>query len=761
MKKILLSWLLLGVLATALAQRGNYAKMSSLVRRLALTEHRAELQRAAAKKPISPNTPPINPDSTPIRPDSAPTSPDLDPAATAAAPSVCAFVRIAGQADSVLQANGCRLLASVGDIAIADIPLSRLNALSLCRQVSRIEAGRGMQPTLDTMATVLHATDVYAGQGLPQAYTGRGVVVGLMDVGFDTTHPNFYDDGIAASRIQRFWDQLSTDTVGSSLYVGADYTSPQAVVAYGGSRDKTLIWHGTHTLGIAAGCGYDTKFRGMAPGSDICLVSNAVTNDTALIADEDLYKYTYATDALGFKYIFDYAESVGRPCVVSFSEGSSQDLRGDDILYYEMLDRLSGPGRIIVSSAGNNGHQKRYMRKPQGTPVAGTAIYQSGDALGLELSSADAFDVRLVAYGSENDTLTLRTRDAVEAADSLLTDTVELCGSRYVVDLQAFPHCYDATKTAYDLYIQGSGRVGLDCRLTLEVIGREAEVEAFATQCYFSSPSSLGESMAWADGTHNINSPSSAPCVISVGATTYRSKFTNMDGGEGGMESETDNRRSRYSSVGPTFDARTKPDVMAPGLNIFSSMGSQYLEANPEERTELVGLSTFEGRQYPWCGTSGTSMSSPAVAGIIALWLEANPELTKDDIIGVFERTCRRCDEESVWPNNRYGWGLIDAYAGLLDILGLSSIDGLAAHQPSAVSFRVVDGGFEVVAAEPLKRPARIRVYSTSGALLHQQTLQPGQSRYAIRLDDAKKGVVAVQIDGPTPSLCGSSLLRI
>ena len=69
---------------------------------------------------------------------------------------------------------------------------------------------------------------------------------------------------------------------------------------------------------------------------------------------------TYATDALGFKYIFDYADSVGKPCVISFSEGSGQDFQGYDVLFYEMLHQLVGPGHILLASAGNSGHIPSY-----------------------------------------------------------------------------------------------------------------------------------------------------------------------------------------------------------------------------------------------------------------------------------------------------------------------------------------------------------------------------------------------------------------
>lgn len=57
----------------------------------------------------------------------------------------------------------------------------------------------------------------------------------------------------------------------------------------------------------------------MACDADLVLVDNAADN-ASLIDPKDYYKFTYATDALGFKYIFDYAERMHQPCVINFSE---------------------------------------------------------------------------------------------------------------------------------------------------------------------------------------------------------------------------------------------------------------------------------------------------------------------------------------------------------------------------------------------------------------------------------------------------------
>lgn len=283
--------------------------------------------------------------------------------------SICAFVKVDRDADRTLSCADCRVLASYGDIYIADIPLDKLSQLSVNPNVKRIEAGNRSAVCLDTTAIVVDAASAFVGTGLPQAYDGSGVVMGVMDVGFDLTHPNFRSADMTDLRIRRFWDQLSPDSLGSTLYVGADYRTPEDILAYAHSLDASIESHGTHTLGIAAGTGFDTPYRGMAPGADICIVSNAVNTDVPLIPEELLYKYTTATDALGFKYIFDYADEVGKPCVISFSEGSREGLDGEQQLYYEVLSRMTGPGRILVASAGNEGCYNTYLRKPRGREI--------------------------------------------------------------------------------------------------------------------------------------------------------------------------------------------------------------------------------------------------------------------------------------------------------------------------------------------------------------------------------------------------------
>jgi len=128
---------------------------------------------------------------------------------------------------------------------------------------------------------------------------------------------------------------------------------------------------------------------------------------------------------------------------------------------------------------------------------------------------------------------------------------------------------------------------------------------------------------------HNtLGAPADGDSVFSIGAVT-----------SGGT-------RSSFSSVGPTVDGRTKPDLMAMGSNVYhaGSTGNIYY------------------------GGSGTSFSCPLVAGVCALLLEANPNLTPMQVLENLRSTATL----STNPNNEYGWGIIDAldalYLGIVPV---------------------------------------------------------------------------------------------
>lgn len=588
-----------------------------------------------------------------------------------------AFVRIDGNAAEVLRQYGCKELARVGDISIAAIPLSKLGALSCGRQVKRIETGRRCSIQMDTTRLVVNAEKVYTGEGLSQSYTGHGVVVGVQDIGFDLTHPNFYSADMSQYRIKALWDQLSRDTIGSTLYVGRDYVGRDALLELRHPIDGETQTHGTHTAGIAAGSGAEgngvvSPYRGMACDADLVLVDNAADN-ASLIDPRDYYKFTYATDALGFKYIFDYAERMHQPCVINFSEGSSQDFHGYDQLYYELLAKLIGPGRIIVSSAGNDGARNSYIHKNIGKERAGAFIMGNEKRFSCTAKSKQTFTFRVSVYDNvaSPQIVDISTVNVCNAQDSLLTDSLLVGGRKYKWRVLAYPNSYDARETAYDFQISSPSKLGDSPQVSLQVMGRDADIELYRMSGYM-FPHSLDPVLDAGDCRYTIFSPSSSPDVICVGSTSYRTQFVNYLGEKKVYDSGQKGIRSAFSAMGPTLDGRIKPDVMAPGQNIISSYSTFFIN-NPKNVNASVKSDVrhfkYNDRTYAWNANAGTSMSAPVVTGAIALWLQADPTLTPADCLEIFAKTCSHYDTSLSYPNNLYGYGQIDVAAGLREVL--------------------------------------------------------------------------------------------
>lgn len=694
-----------------------------------------------------------------------------------------ALVRLSQEADGKLAAQGAGFLAeegvgvldSIGDIYIVSLPVASLPALVADSRVERVEAESVGQPLVDVAAASCNVTPVSQALNLPKAYKGKGVVMGVMDVGFDLTHPNFLDASGSHSRIRRFWDQLSLDTIGSSMPVGAEYTTPDAIAAYAHSRDGLTIYHGTHTLGIAAGNGASTPYVGMAPESDICIVSNAVDTDADYIDEADLYRYTTATDLLGFKYIFDYAASEGKPCVVSFSEGSPQDFDGDNELYYEALSRLTGEGRILVASAGNTGGGYNYLYKPSDRTSAGAFLSSSDKRVHVLVKSRSAYALRTRLYrlgsaacssssprvtlGDGTATIRLTTSELTSASDSTLSDTIFVGDDVYVQTLRAYPSCYDRSELVVDASVSGPEGIGNSSKLSIEMEGG-AEAELFRLHGKIIE-SSANPDLKGSDHSHGLLSPGSAPGVICVGSTNNRTSFVNEQGNVVSYDYGPVGERSSFSAVGPTFDGRHKPDVMAPGANVVSSMSSFYMEHNPDETEIIVRRQTHDGRVYGWVAETGTSMSAPIVGGIVALWLEANPRLTPQNVMDIMARTSHPCGDYGDNTADYCGYGTIDAYAGLLDILGLSSVESITPAAPQGVGVRLTaEGTLRLLFSSAPKEPFHLLIYDSAGTLRQRKSMAPGESAYEEDLSALPKGVYVVQIDTGSKSTTGSVIVR-
>ena len=641
--------------------------------------------------------------------------------------------------DDILARYGCRRHARWGDISIASIPLNQLAALSREPSVRRIEAGARASLCVDTAAMIVNALPAYEATPNHVAYTGEGVVMGLMDVGFDLTHPTFYDRSTTNYRIRALWDQLSKDTIDSRLPVGRDYIGTEELLAYGHSADGESETHGTLTLGIAAGSGYDTRYRGIAFDSDICLVANAVTSNMKYIDSTDVYKYTTATDALGFKYLFDYADSQQKPCVVSFSEGYPPYLDQDDSLFSAVIDSLTGPGHILVAAAGNESRNDTWFIKTAERPAAGAFIQTNQKEALYRLTTEGDARIHFYAYRGEHgiptDTLTLDSQQ-------IPSDSVVVLSFPCDQDTLTVSCYYNASSFIDDdiwqVLLQSEQYIRKLAPIALVVEG-DGVIQAYGSTTYAFTKHEADTRWADAQKGHNILAPACFQAVISVGATTHK----------------PDGRIDYYSSTGPTMNGLRKPEVVAPGTQVAASMSHVYA---PD--WAIVGYSEFNGISYPWGADSGTSLSAPVVAGIIALWLQAKPDLSPQEVLALFDRNCWHPDDSLDYPNNIYGYGMPDAYKGLLDILGLTSVQAISHHQPQEVTIVPANGGLRLTFASEPTAPLKVSVYQLSGSRVFQTTLSAVGREAFIPLPSLASGVYAVQLDTAQATHRGSCLVR-
>lgn len=613
------------------------------------------------------------------------------------------LVLVQSDNEEVLEEHGCQTYGHWGNIYAAAVPKTELAALSLRPEVTRIESGRICEAQTDTSAIITRSDVLRTPTQSRSAYTGRGVVVGVMDIGFDLTNPTFYSRDLGTYRIRSFWDMLDLETPqsplggetinGLELPIGKAYTTRAELLSKACSSDSRLQYHGTHTASTAAGSGYDSPYMGMAPDADICLVSNAVSDDKELVPDSLWNLYGPAIDLLGFEYIFRYADKVGKPCVISFSEGSHEDLLGESKLYSTVLDSLVRPGRLICAAAGNQSLYGTYMHKPVGQERIASLIQPTGKKTYVMLRSTGNFRVRLDFIKSPTEkhlSYEMPLEDILATEDSLLVDTITAGELTIELQFRCYQSCYDPEKLATDVNLTklGAGNI-LSLQLGICIEGEEAEVEAFQELGFFTKKPEYPEYQD-AVSTHNVHYPGCDPSVICVGATSYKTGFYNCDGEWMDYDRGRDGEVAIYSSKGPTLAGNIKPDVVAPGTNIVAGFNSYYSEMNPGDyMTDYdVARFTFNGRNYAWSSQRGTSMACPIVAGIIAQWMEAVPTLTREQVIEVFEATCRHHDPTLTYPNNLYGFGEIDAEAGLEYLM--DHYDGVRPHFNSSEGQNVI-----------------------------------------------------------------------
>ena len=187
---------------------------------------------------------------------------------------VDAFIDISGShVLPALKRLGVLINCEFDGFVTAQVPVDRLLEVSRLDGVTGLEVSKRMTLCTDSSLIATHAGQVLNGPdyGLPKAYDGTGVIIGIIDSGFDYQHSAFKSSGDPSkSRIVRVYDVTNDTghpaTLGENTLPGSIFMDEQIDTLTADSKGT----HGTHVASIAAGTHVD-GYGGMAPGADIVL----------------------------------------------------------------------------------------------------------------------------------------------------------------------------------------------------------------------------------------------------------------------------------------------------------------------------------------------------------------------------------------------------------------------------------------------------------------------------------------------------------
>lgn len=625
---------------------------------------------------------------------------------------VSAYITTSADADwNALEALGVRTVLRFDSVATATIPLSKLADVAAVKGVKYVQTASKAEQLLDEARPEAGADKVNEGTDLSQAYTGKGVVVGVVDAGFDYSHKAFYDvDGNL--RIKRIWEQSGTASGSYSAPekygYGIEFTTQEAIETASGDISNNS--HGTHVANIAAGSDsyLNGAYHGIAPDADIVLVSMGdISRDNVNL-----------TNAIA--YIFDYATEVGKPCVVNLSLGNQTGPHDGTSTFDVLADQMQGEGRLIVGAAGNHRTDQFHINKtftgsdddalstfiafksaPSASNVGGDVeIWGSKDSdfevvlSGYKLSTVEAVTEEVV-YPSDEAVKTVSLGRNFGGSFSVTSEISPLNGKPHVVLTSALTSIRNGYAVALTVRPKSAGTVDIwaDNNYT-ELSSKDKDG--------FTGPNTTS-TVAEIGGT--------AKRILTVGSYNTRTEYTPYGAtGRLYLSNETVGDLSSFSSFGPTADGRQKPEVTAPGCLIISAV-SQY-----DTSSSLVVADQYTGdnRTYSYGFMQGTSMSAPFVTGVVATWLQACPTLTPEQLKDVISQTART-DSYTATPADGWGYGKIDAYEGLkkcVEVTGIATIDkafdGNIAIRNGAIEVQPVSGGLN----------ATVAIYTCDGTLI-------------------------------------------
>ncbi len=437
-------------------------------------------------------------------------------------------------------------------------------------------------------------------------YTGVGIKVAVMDTGIDVDHPAFGGDGTARKDSSLFPSErvkFGYDFVGDAF--NADSTSPSySPVPIPDPNPDDCGGHGTHVAGIVGANDATSGLKGVAPG---------VT--------------------FGAYRVFGCAGSTFSDIMIAAMERALAD--GMQVLNMSIgsayqwpqyptamaATRLVNKGMVVVASIGNSGANGLYSA---GSPGLGDKV--------IGVASFDNTFVYLPYFTVNGRNIGYITMTFSPAPPTAGTGEIVNIG----LACGALPAGSLTGKVA--LAARGTCAFGVKAANAINA-GAVAVLISNNVAGVFSG--TLGAPLD--GGTPVVGISLADGNFIRAQAAPVMMTWTDQ---EDSFPSPTGGLISSFSSYGLSPDLALKPDIGAPGGNIYSSYP-----------LELGGYTTM----------SGTSMSSPHVAGAVALLLQAKPKTPSQVVRDILQNSAL---PKNWWGNP--GLGFLDNVnrqgAGMLQI---------------------------------------------------------------------------------------------
>ena len=462
--------------------------------------------------------------------------------------------------------------------------------------------------------------------------TGQDIILGFIDTGIDYTHPAFRrSDG--SSRIYGLWDQtVQTGTPPYDLEYGSVYTRQEINQAlaledpYSLVPSQDEIGHGTALAGIAAGTALpENDFAGAAPQAMIAAVKLKPAKEylkSLFYVTGDAPAYQMTDIMAGIRYLIRLSEELLKPLVICLGLGTSQGAHSGDSPLDSMLSVTNQfRGITGVSAAGNEAGRAHHY---YGTALNSTE-YNAVEILvkeGTRGFCAELWgqppEVYAVGFESPLGEVVQKIPPSLSYSENIsfiLENTKIFVSSEIIQTVSGsqliFIRFTDPTPGSWKIRVYTGNYNSGSYHIWLPITG-------------FSNPD---VTFLEPNPDTTITSPGTSLSVITTAAYNAYNNSLYLN-----------------SSRGYTRTGQIKPDIAAPGVNVFAPA--------PRQRYTTI---------------TGTSAAAAITAGASALVMEWGMNRTpsrifnSEEMKSLFIRGAQRRGD-NLYPNREWGYGLLDVY---------------------------------------------------------------------------------------------------